>query len=359
MRIFLVEPYFGGSHRQWAEGYRAASSHEVHLITHDARFWKWRMAGGHVTLGRLAAGVAAEHGPPDVLLASDMLNLPAFLGATREFLGEPGVALYMHENQLTYPASSVAADDLSYAMINWASVDAADAVFFNSEFHLDGFFAALPELLGRYPDYRHSSLVPGARSKSGVLAVGIDLAVLDGVPPERSRPALILWNQRWEHDKNPAEFFAALDALIADGVEFRVALAGEVFSTSPGEFDAARERLGARLVHFGFAELDTYRRLLRSADVVVSTARHEFFGVAIIEAIYAGAWPVLPDRLAYPGHIPAPHHDRVLYADFDGLVEKLRDAVVGERESLSSAVGRYDWSEVVGDYDSAMESLVK
>jgi glycosyltransferase involved in cell wall biosynthesis len=357
VRVLLVEPYFGGSHRQWAEGYAASSAHEVHLVTHDAGFWKWRMEGGHVTLAAQAAAVVAEHGSPDVVLASDMLNLPAFLGAGRHFLGNPGVALYMHENQLTYPASHLSQEDLTHAMINWSSVAAADGVFFNSPFHLEDFFGALPELLGRFPDHRHSALVAGARDRSSVLPVGIDLRRLDAVAPQRSSPPLVLWNQRWEHDKNPEEFFGAVDALVDDGLDFRLALAGETFSTIPGAFEEARDRLGPRVVHFGYARQPDYDRLLRSADIVVSTSHHEFFGVAIVEAIYAGAWPVLPNRLAYPGHVPVDYHDVVLY-DAGGLVDRLRSLLQRRpARSLSEAVAHYDWSAVAPRYDAALTAL--
>jgi glycosyltransferase involved in cell wall biosynthesis len=358
MRVLLVEPYFGGSHRQWAEGYQAASSHEVHLVAHEARFWKWRMEGSHVTLAEEAAQLVAEHGLPDVVVASDMVNLPAFLGATRRHLGDPAVVLYMHENQLTYPASHLGSEDLTHAMINWSSVDVADAVWFNSPFHLESFYAALPELLGRFPDHRHTGKLPAARRRSSVVSLGIDLARLDSVPAVLEEPPLILWNQRWEHDKNPGEFFVAVDALVALGLDFRLALAGETFSAIPGHFEAARDRLGDRVVHFGFAEPGAYERLLRSADVVVSTSLHEFFGVAVVEAIYAGAWPVLPRRLAYPDHIPPQHHDTVLYDGFDGLVDLLRANLKAPRGGLAPAMRRYDWSEMAPVYDSAIESLV-
>ena len=47
-----------------------------------------------------------------------------------------------------------------------------------------------------------------------------------------------------------------------------------------------------------------YAALLWAADLVVSTAIHEFFGVAVVEAIYCGCRPVLPWRLSYPELIP-------------------------------------------------------
>ena len=38
MKILLLEPYCGGSHRAWAEGYAAHSRNEVTLLSLPARF---------------------------------------------------------------------------------------------------------------------------------------------------------------------------------------------------------------------------------------------------------------------------------------------------------------------------------
>jgi len=43
-----------------------------------------------------------------------------------------------------------------------------------------------------------------------------------------------------------------------------------------------------------------YEAALCEADVFVSTAEHEFFGLSAVEAALAGAYPLLPERLAYP-----------------------------------------------------------
>ncbi len=61
------------------------------------------------------------------------------------------------------------------------------------------------------------------------------------------------------------------------------------------------------MAHFGYADEAQYAALLHRADVVVSTALHEFFGVAVVEAIYCGCFPMLPRRpLRYNRHWTLP-----------------------------------------------------
>jgi glycosyltransferase involved in cell wall biosynthesis len=175
---------------------------------------------------------------------------------------------------------------------------------------------------------------------------------------------LILWNQRWEYDKAPDIFFQALDVLVAQGVAFRVALAGSNVRQQPEEFAAARERLGARVVHYGRADTETYHRLLWQSDIVVSTAIHEFFGIAVVEAVYCGCFPVLPRRLAYVETMPARHHDACLYDDFEGLVSRLRWALTHITEArriavaMRKEVARFDWGVMAPRYDTALASLM-
>ena len=364
MRIMLVEPYFTGSHRAWADGYRNASAHEVVLVTHEGRFWKWRMHGGYVTLAEQIADLGGQF---DALLVSDMVHLPALLGAARRQLGAVPVVLFMHENQLMYPVAEADREDLAYPLINWGSMAVADRVVFNSEFHLAGWFDGVGALLRHFPDRKHGHLVADVMNRSEVLPVGVDLARLDdpvGDRPDSGDPPLILWNQRWEYDKGPDVFFAALDRLVAEDISFRVALAGENVRNRPDEFEEARARLGERVVHYGYAEEGAYRRLLREASIVVSTAHHEFFGVAVVEAVYAGPFPVLPNRLVYPERIPRPFHRTCLYDDFDGLVDRITWALGhgGEAAGIASALrpvmAPFDWSVVGPRYDDLLASLV-
>ena len=268
MRVYLLEPYFAGSHRQWAEGYRAHSAHEVHLITHEGQFWKWRLQGGLVTLAEELREAIDRHGPPDALLGTSMVDLAGLLGLARRDLGGVPTMLYMHENQATYPAMGRTRRDPAHVLTNWVAVLAADAVAFNSAYHRDAFFAALPRFLGSFPDRHHSHLLEGAEAKCTVLPVGIDLRRLDTVPGDRTEPPLVLWNHRWDPDKAPDLFLDALAALATAGAGFRVALAGERFVKQDDEHVTAVEALGDRVVAASHLPEAEYREVLARAEAI-------------------------------------------------------------------------------------------
>ena len=367
MKICLVEPFHAGSHAAWGEEYARYSRHEVTLLTLGGRHWKWRMHGGAVTLARrfLAGGFA-----PDLLLASDMLDLTTFLALTRSQTAGLPTALYCHENQLTYPWSPTDADpeqlrDAHYAFINYTSALAADAVLFNSRYHLDDFCTQMPEFLRSFPDHNELGSVPQIRAKSSVLPLGLDLQQLDkhrpSEPKDSAKPPLILWNHRWEYDKNPQEFFRALYCLQEEGLPFEVAVLGESYRKGPPVFAEARRRLGDRVVHFGYAKDSAdYAHWLWQADILPVCSKHDFFGASVVQALYCHCTPLLPRRLAYPEHLPAALHDRYLYNDFDDLLDRLRQLLkrpIDRPGELRAHVARYDWRELAGRYDDLLEAL--
>ncbi len=128
----------------------------------------------------------------------------------------------------------------------------------------------------------------------------------------------------------------------------------------PAEFEEARTRLGDRLVHYGYAESEAdYARLLWDADIVLSTAIHEFFGVSIVEAITCGCLPILPRRLSYPELIPAQWHDCCLYDDFAGLLARLRAAIADPTAPLAlrASMARFDWQALAPVYDALLAEV--
>jgi glycosyltransferase involved in cell wall biosynthesis len=374
MRILYLDPFHGGSHAAVAAGYARHTQHDITLLTLSiAGGWRWRMRGAAVTLARrLREHLHDRQATFDIIIATDMLDLATFLGLTRDLTAAIPVALYFHENQLTYPLPPGRARDLAFPWINYTSALAANALCFNSDFHRRVFLAALPGLIGRFHDHQELDLLEALASKARVLSPGIDLARLDApgtgrydssqLPIPKLQSPIILWNSRWEYDKGPQAFFAALRELELRGVDFRVAVAGEHIDPNEPNFLAAREWLGPRALAWGYApDLAGYRALLWQADIVVSTAIQEFFGISVIEALYCGCVPVLPRRLSYPELLPPEQHDATMYADDSALADRLettiRDLPTLRRRDFRQVAAAYDWSRMGPRWDAVMEQI--
>jgi glycosyltransferase involved in cell wall biosynthesis len=266
----------------------------------------------------------------------------------------------MHENQLTYPLPDGAQRDMDAALTNWTSMAAADRVVFNSEFHRSAWFADLPQMLRTMPEPRHGELVDEVLERSTVAPVGVELGWLDSIQAMDPGPPLIVWNHRWEHDKRPDVMAAAIRRLL-DKVDFRLAVLGEAPTGVPHELEGLPGLLGERLIQFGYAERPHYERILGSADVVLSTADHEFFGVAVVEAVAAGALPVLPNRLSYPELVPAKHAADALWTtreELDGLLQAGCRAGRGSLPAVVDHVRQFDWRRVAPIYDRLLEEAV-
>ena len=368
MKIVLLEPFFASSHASWAQEYADRSRHQISILGLKGRHWKWRMHGGAVTLAR---DFLAGDYRPDLLLATDMLDLTTFLALTRKQTADIPVALYFHENQLTYPWSPTDSDpqqqrDSHYSFINYGSALAADRVLFNSDYHRRSFLQALPQFLKAFPDYNEVETAQQIVEKSQTLHLGLDLKKFEEYRPqlarETHRPPLILWNHRWEYDKNPREFFQALYILQDKNIDFEVAVLGESYQKMPEVFTEAKVRLADRIVHWGYVEkFSDYAGWLWQADVLPATSIHDFFGVSVVQAIYCNCFPLLPKRLAYPEHVTANFHDRCFYRSFDDLVVQLEGACLGveslRQEKLQTMVDHYDWRKMVAVYDDLLAKL--
>jgi glycosyltransferase involved in cell wall biosynthesis len=339
LRILYLEPYDAGSHAAFTRTLTTEIDADWTVLTLPGRHWKWRARGSAAWFAlEHAAEVAAAH---DLLFASAYLPLAELLGLVPALARLPRV-LFFHENQLTFPVREEWSGerDLHFGFTQLVSALAATRCVFSSAWNRDSFLDAARELLARLPDAVPRGWVERVAERSVVLPLPLDLPDLPGcrgedVPPGAARAAgpMVLWNHRWEHDKAPEPFFAALDRLVERDVPFRVAICGERFGEAPAIFEEARARLGGRVVHFGWVpSREEYFRILSGAQLAVSTARHEFFGVAMLEAVQLGARPLVPDRLAYREVYPAVYR----YADDATLPEEL------ERLCSSWTAGKLD-----------------
>ncbi|MHC4442534.1 MAG: tRNA-queuosine alpha-mannosyltransferase domain-containing protein [Planctomycetota bacterium] len=299
MKILALEPYYGGSHQAFIDGWSAISKHQWTKLTLPPYKWKWRMRHAAITMANDVHKLTNSGQMWDILFCSDMLNLAEFLGlAPAAIQTLPSIA-YFHENQLTYPVRHETERDYHFALTNITTALAADRIWFNSAFHRDSFLNALPGFLNKMPDYQPIDAVEIIRNKSSIQPQGID--EFPDREPRKPGPMRILWAARWEHDKNPETFFQTLQILKSKGIDFRISVIGEQFRQSPQVFDTAKQQFQEHIDRWGYQKSrKDYIDALIEADIIVSTANHEFFGISAVEAIAAGAYPLLPRRLAYP-----------------------------------------------------------
>lgn len=381
MHILVLEAYDGGSHGNFLDGLIGHSGHRFTRVGLPPRKWKWRMRGSAIYFAdevrrRLPDATGGDSGVDggsdfDLVFTSDMTagaDLRALLPGS---VAPLPMVCYFHENQLTYPVPDEAERDYQYGFTNITSCLAADAVWFNSRYHRDDLLRAAGNLLRKMPDFVPAGIVERIEGRAAVMPLGLNPQLFEGGSPptagrsvERSGPVRILWNHRWEYDKNPDEFFEVLFDLDRSGVDFRLLVAGESFRESPAIFEAARKALAHRIDHFGYLpDRQGYLDLLGRADVVVSTAVHEFFGLSVMEAVAAGAYPVLPRRLSYPELLPVECHGDHLYADGQELRDKLarlcREGVPRSAGTLREMVSELSWERLIGRYDAGFEKVVR
>jgi len=359
MKLLFLEPFFGGSHRDFASGLCDHSGHDITLVTLPARFWKWRMRGAALHFARTMP-------PPidfDGIITTDLMSLSDL----KMLMGSdlPPVLVYFHKNQITYPLAQGETRDVQFGFTDITTALAADRILFNSHTHFNEFFTALPAFLKMMPEFHPLWVVDTIREKSAVLHPGCRFAPGEPALANPEDPPLIIWNHRWEFDKNPVDFFAALEAVLNRGFEFQLALLGENFQKVPKPFIQAKARFGKRIVCYGFEKSRTaYEQWLQKGAVVISTAHQENFGISMVEAIRHGCLPLLPDRLAYPEILPPAFQDRFLYGSQRDLEDKLSLLLANYvefkdcRPPLAAAMEKYAWPLMAPRYDREFERLV-
>ena len=366
MKILILEPYYCGSHKQWADGYKKYSKNHIKILHIKGKFWKWRMHGGAITLARK---YIALRWLPDFILATDMIDLSIFLSLTREKTHKIPSAIYFHENQLSYPWSPSDRDllknrDKHYAFINYTSALSANRVIFNSFFHMNSFIKELKPFLNHFPDHKELNTINIIKNKSEVLHLGMDLSVFNNGQIKKNNLPIVLWNHRWEYDKNPDLFFKTLAKVKQNGYNFKLAVLGENFSSSPRIFEKAKEEFRSEIIHWGYCDsLTDYKKWLFMSDILPVTSNQEFFGASVMEAIHCGVWPILPKRLSYPELIPKKYQSKHLYNDDNDLLMKINWALNNLQtlrdSNLSEIASKYDWKNIAPKYDEKFQLLCK
>ncbi|MGY6630504.1 MAG: tRNA-queuosine alpha-mannosyltransferase domain-containing protein [Wenzhouxiangella sp.] len=321
--IWLLSAYRADSHAYWADWLiQRLDEFSWQRRELPGRHFAWRMRGNPLSWLHTLPDET-----PALILATSMVDLATIKGLHPRLAQVP-CAYYFHENQFAYPRGNQQHSSVDTQMVQLYGALAADYLLFNSRFNRDSFLAGVERLLTALPDQQPpiEALIRRLRNQASLLPVPVEPIA----PTAAREPGLITWNHRWEYDKQPELFAEALVHLAELGLDFTLALLGPRGRRPHPALEQLRHTLGDRIVVDGFLERDDYRRWLSKTALVVSTASHEFQGIALLEAVSAGARPVVPDALCYPEQYPA--HCRYPAGDAEALTHHLA-TVLGKAQS--------------------------
>lgn len=295
------------------------------LKTQPARHFSWRVrASGWLWALADDPDLSRKY---DLVIATSLCEVVT-LKALCPALRDTPLWLYFHENQFAHPIGERqwASHQQGWQFQSIQNALCADRIDFNTAFNRDTFFAGARRLLKKFPERLPGKPLQRLEANAGVLPVPLTerfARCRDAAKNSR----LIVWNHRWEWDKQPERFLKALAGLTAEGVDFEVAMLGSGGGRKAGEFDGYRQTLGSRVRHWGEADEATYADFMREAGIGVSCALHDFQGLATLEMAQAGATVVVPRRVAYPECLPGARFYTGSEEDADTDVTALKDAL--------------------------------
>lgn len=128
----------------------------------------------------------------------------------------------------------------------------------------------------------------GVKAPIHVLPVFVDVSRFQNLARHRSDTNTLLWLGRFEAEKDPQGAIVVLEKIRESGIDAKLVMLGQ------GSMEQIlRERARGLPVKFpGWQDPAPY---FAATDVVISTSRHESYGVSIIEALAAGIPVVAPD----------------------------------------------------------------
>ena len=366
LRIALFEPYFTGSHARWATDLIQNSRHEIQLFQLPGRFWKWRMEGSAAPLADQLNDSDTNY---DLLICSDMMDVSLFKSLIDHRFAQTPIVYYLHENQFNYPRSPQDRDygrsEAHYGFINYKSCLVADYCAFNSEWHKSHFISALEQLFAQLPDYQPTISIQKILEKSTVLPVPMPIQEIQSIPRDSSLDSdipILLWNHRWEFDKQPEVFIELCDALFKNHNTFNINFLGQHHKSTTPAIEKFKNQYAAHILNYGYVHnYVKYIQILKSSHILPVTAIHDFFGISVMEAVACHVTPVLPKEMVYRDHY-SELGDYCFYNDFDALVEQTQYHIELIRQNTTRKMkdidlNKYDVKNVVSNYDDYFERI--
>ncbi len=302
-KILLLSTYDAQSHRYWrSQLVSQFPAHQWEILTLKDRYFAWRMGGNALNLKADYDQLLSMQ--YDVLIATSMTDLSTLLGLYPQLAALPK-HLYFHENQFAYPKNKNQQGLLEIQMRSIYSALAADFLWFNSNYNRSSFIAGVKQLIQQMPDGIPSDLIQSFIAKSSILPVLIDNDCKPLANKTASKKRIeVVWNHRWEHDKGPEILLEVMRQCVnKDHIKFHII--GQQFRSTPTAMQKIIENHRSQCLTLGYIETRAqYIKTLQQADVVLSTAHHDFQGISMLEAAACGCLPVAPNRLVYPELYP-------------------------------------------------------
>lgn len=335
MKALILSAYDARSHQLWRDNIKAMFPHiQWHELTLPPRYFSWRVRGNSLTWAFNHRATLTDNF--DFILSTSMTDLSALRGFVPSLSTVP-TAIYFHENQFAYPDNpATSANSLNAVepqILSIYTALCADEIVFNSAFNKASFIDGAKALLHKLPDHVPKGLIETLK-RARVIPVPLAQALFKQRQESatlRTEPLTIVWNHRREYDKGPALLLAIVSSLASKGAHFRLHVLGQRFRQTPAEFveierilDSHYRSSGITPGHQGFIDSQAeYYAILSGADVVLSTATHDFQGLAILEATALGCTPLTPRCMAYPEYLP----EQCLYS-LDSAIDTSASAAV-------------------------------
>ncbi|MEE9413313.1 MAG: DUF3524 domain-containing protein, partial [Methylococcales bacterium] len=341
---------------------RHLNSIDWHLLCLPARHFNWRIRGNPLSWAISEQEVLSQH--YDAIVATSMVDLATLKGLIPTLANTPSI-VYFHENQFAYPQSPHQQQRIEPQMVTLYSGLAAQQLVFNSEYNQTTYLNGIEQLLAKMPDRVPKGIVDQLSSKSQVIPVPIELP-RSSKPSTFSTPVTLVWNHRWEYDKGPERLYTALSLLKSRGMDFRIHIIGQQFRKSPEIFVQLHNSFSEHIGEFGYiANHKEYLRILSKSDLVISTAIHEFQGLAVMEAVASGCIPVVPDRLSYPEFFDVqycyPSQLDNLDSEAAGLCDKIEywlNRLLIEQQIEAPNVSAISWESLIDQYRDSLTQTV-
>jgi hypothetical protein len=215
-----------------------------------------------------------------------------------------------------------------------ANMLCATKVLLASEFHRDVTEA-------HYRGIFKDALVDEIVSKIAVVPYAIDVPKVEEAT-RISEPVVIIFPHRTDPNKNPQGYVDYCEALrdLAPSLDITMRV--------PLRPRSKKWRQAEKYVNVEYSPKPLGRadmfNWFRSSDFVFSSAFQETYGLAIMEAVACGCWPILPDRVVYPEY----HPQSCLYDTPEHAAQMTLDAIGQSFDN--SYTKQHLWKNVVGQW---------